>query len=89
MEKISPLTAEMQKKWSLLPPALQKQVLDFIEFLLNKYQHFQSLPSTLPPKVQPATAQPPRVLGLHAGMGSISPDFNDPLPDSFWFGEDV
>ncbi|GIK64856.1 MAG: hypothetical protein BroJett018_26500 [Chloroflexota bacterium] len=29
----------------------------------------------------------PRVLGLHAGAITISDDFNDPLPDEFWFGE--
>ncbi|NJR69746.1 MAG: DUF2281 domain-containing protein [Synechococcales cyanobacterium CRU_2_2] len=89
MEQISPLTTEMQKKWSLLPPALQKQVLDFIDFLLNKYQHFHSLSLTSPLEVEPVAAQQPRVLGLHAGMGSISPDFNDPLPDPFWLGDEV
>jgi hypothetical protein len=29
-----------------------------------------------------------RVLGLHAGNYSISADFDDPLPDSFWLGEE-
>jgi hypothetical protein len=29
-----------------------------------------------------------RVLGLHAGNYSISEDFDDPLPDSFWLGEE-
>lgn len=31
----------------------------------------------------------PRVLGLHAGKIWISPDFDDPLPDSFWLGEGI
>ncbi len=31
----------------------------------------------------------PRVLGLHAGKVWISPDFDDPLPDSFWLGEGI
>lgn len=31
----------------------------------------------------------PRVLGLHAGMGWISDDFNDELPDEFWFGSEL
>lgn len=31
----------------------------------------------------PAT-QKPRVAGLHAGMGWVSDDFDDPLPDEFW-----
>lgn len=29
-----------------------------------------------------------RVFGQHAGMGWISDDFNEPLDDSFWLGED-
>jgi len=28
-----------------------------------------------------------RVAGLHAGASWLSPDFNAPLPDSFWTGE--
>lgn len=28
-----------------------------------------------------------RVLGLHAGKVWISPNFDDPLPDSFWLGD--
>ena len=27
-----------------------------------------------------------RVLGLHAGTISVHDDFDDPLPDEFWFG---
>ena len=34
----------------------------------------------------PSTAGP-RVLGLHQGMVSMSDDFHEPLPESFWFGE--
>ncbi|MBI5959102.1 MAG: toxin-antitoxin (TA) system antitoxin [Chloroflexi bacterium] len=32
----------------------------------------------------------PRILGLHAHLGAawISDDFNDPLPDEFWMGEE-
>jgi predicted DNA-binding antitoxin AbrB/MazE fold protein len=29
-----------------------------------------------------------RVLGLHFGLIHMSDDFDDPLPDSFWLGED-
>ena len=29
------------------------------------------------------------VFGLHAGMMDMSPDFDDPLPDSFWLGKDA
>jgi hypothetical protein len=31
----------------------------------------------------------PRVLGLHPGAFQPSDDFDDPLPDEFWLGEDV
>jgi len=37
----------------------------------------------------PHKTEAPRVLGLHAGEIWISPDFNDPLPDSFWLGENL
>lgn len=33
----------------------------------------------------PAT-QKPRVAGLHAGMGWVNDDFDEPLPDEFWTG---
>jgi antitoxin (DNA-binding transcriptional repressor) of toxin-antitoxin stability system len=29
-----------------------------------------------------------RVAGLHPGAIVMSDDFDEPLPDSFWFGED-
>lgn len=31
---------------------------------------------------------PYRIPGLHAGLISMSDDFDDPLPDSFWLGEE-
>ena len=31
----------------------------------------------------------PRVLGLHMGAMWTSDDFDAPLPDEFWLGEDV
>ena len=38
---------------------------------------------------QPTLVQPThRVAGLHAGLTWISDDFDDPLPDSFWLGEE-
>lgn len=35
-----------------------------------------------------ATAPKKRVLGLQPGSIWISDDFDDPLPDSFWMGEE-
>lgn len=31
----------------------------------------------------------PRIPGLHAGKIWMSDDFDDPLPDEFWLGEDA
>jgi len=31
----------------------------------------------------------PRVLGLHPGAFQPADDFDDPLPDEFWLGEDA
>lgn len=36
----------------------------------------------------PCPALYPRVAGLHTGQVEMSPDFNEPLPDEFWTGED-
>ncbi|GMV33232.1 MAG: toxin-antitoxin (TA) system antitoxin [Chloroflexi bacterium] len=37
----------------------------------------------------PQKVNAPRALGLHAGKMWISPDFDAPLPDSFWLGEGI
>ena len=57
-----------------LPAEQQQQVIDFVEFLAQKYNNVPQQKS-------------PRVLGLHQDMGWISDDFNAPLPDEFWLGE--
>lgn len=57
-------------KLQQLPPQQQQQVLDYIEFLAQKY-------------VEPQPPQP-RIPGLHRGMGWISDDFNDPIPPEYW-----
>jgi hypothetical protein len=82
-----PISDEIQAKWQVLPPALQQQVIDFIEFLINKYQLLRPSAAIMTQDTTEAVADQPRVLGLHKGMGTMSEDFNDPLPDSFWLGE--
>ena len=32
--------------------------------------------------------QKPRIGNLHKGLVDVSDDFDDPLPDSFWLGEE-
>jgi hypothetical protein len=72
-----PISDEIQAKWQVLPPALQQQVIDFIEFLINKYQLLR--PAAV--DRSPAEAVKPRLLGLHGGMGTMSDDFNAPFLD--------
>ena len=40
--------------------------------------------------LKPAASQGRRgfAFGLHAGLVDVPDDFNEPLPDSFWLGED-
>ncbi|BAY83958.1 hypothetical protein NIES267_34520 [Calothrix parasitica NIES-267] len=61
-----------------LSPEQQQQVVDFIEFLEQKYIQ------------QPSNQEQPkrRIFGLHEGQGWMSENFNEPLPDEFWFGEE-
>lgn len=56
-----------------LNPTQQQEVLDFATFLRQK------------------TPQPPkeRIPGLHRGAFFMNDDFDDPLPDEFWLGEDA
>ena len=35
-----------------------------------------------------ASLDQPRVFGLNEGVATMSEDFDEPLPDSFWLGED-
>jgi hypothetical protein len=66
-------------KLEVLPPAQQQEILDFAEFLIQKYE--QALP-------EKASAGKQRILGLDEGKVWMSEDFDDPLPDEFWFGEE-
>jgi hypothetical protein len=76
-----PISDEIQAKWQVLPPALQQQVIDFIEFLIAKYQLLQSAAVMGTQLPLDAVAVEPRILGLHKGMGTMSDDFNAPLLD--------
>ncbi|MEH2424596.1 MAG: DUF2281 domain-containing protein [Nostoc sp.] len=67
-------TSKLIAKLQTLAPEQQQQVLDFVEFLAQKY-------------AQPQQPPQKRVLGLNQDKIWISDDFNDPLPDEFWLGE--
>jgi len=66
-------TKALITKLQALPSEQQQQVLDFVEFLTQKYSNEQPVQK--------------RVLGLNRGDIWSSDDFNDPLPDEFWTGE--
>ena len=50
-------------------------------------QEGQEVKVTIVPK-DAASTRGERILGLHPGAFQMSDDFDDPLPDSFWLGED-
>lgn len=60
-------------KLQVLPPAQQQQILDFAEFLIQKYNR--------------SNVSTQRVPDLHRGQVWMSDDFDEPLPDEFWLGE--
>jgi hypothetical protein len=57
--------------------------LDHLPFAAGQPVHVRIQVSQTPP---PATGQ--RIFGLHAGAIDIADDFDEPLPDEFWLGED-
>lgn len=61
----------------LVPETLLAEVLSFIRSIQNK-----SARSSEQLNFQ-------RVAGLHDGQIWMSDDFNDPLPDEFWLGDDA
>jgi hypothetical protein len=59
-----------------LPESVQKEILNFVEFLFNKYSSPLARPVTLTT----------RQAGLHAGCAVMADDFDAPLSDDFWLG---
>lgn len=70
-------TSEIVAQLQTLAPEQQQQVLDFVEFLAQKYV------------IVPQEVPKQRVMDLFKGQIWMSDDFNDPLPDEFWMGEGV
>jgi hypothetical protein len=73
------ITEVLIAKVQSLPPEQQQTLLDFVEFLEHKNTQPQPIPT------QPVQQ---RVLGLNRGEVWMSEDFNEPLPDEFWLGEE-
>ncbi len=74
MNQLPPAPEELLEKITVLPPEQRQQVLDFVDFLAQKYVHAQS----------DATS---RMMGLYEGMGYVSEDFDEPLLEKFCLGE--
>ncbi len=69
-------TAQLHASIDELPSDLQEQVYNFVTFLKST-------------QVELDTAlKENRVLGLHKGSMQMHDDFDDPLPDTFWLGEE-
>ena len=67
-KKISIMTTTaLCTKISTLPPSIQKEIVDFMEFLIQKHQ-------TQKNKIHPKA-------GCMKGTFQMSPDFNEPLED--------
>lgn len=78
------LLEDLLGKLQHLLPENQQLLLTFAEFLLQR--QMRSIPENTSVEAAPPPPQH-RVLGLHQGMGWMSEDFNEPLPDAFWLGE--
>jgi Protein of unknown function (DUF2281) len=78
------LLEELLGKLQQLLPENQQLLLTFAEFLLER--QMRSIPENTSVEAAPHPGQQ-RVLGLHQGMGWMSEDFNEPLPDAFWLGK--
>lgn len=72
------LKENLDKIFEELPVESLAEVVDFAEFLREKKRRQQT----------EETQSKERVFGMYEGRGWISDDFNDELPDEFWFGED-
>lgn len=57
-----------------MPSEQRQEVFDFVKFLDRKQRGLDSIDGL----------ELPRVLGLHAGQGWVSDDFEQPLPDDLW-----
>ncbi len=63
----------VSEKIKILPLDKQQEVLDFVDFLIERSQK---------------KSQRKRIPNLAQGKIWMSDDFNEPLSDSFWLGEE-
>ena len=63
----------------LLSTEQRQQVFDFVTFLSNRQEFALNR--------QPQVPKQRRIFGQYQGRISMSEDFDEPLPDSFWLGD--
>jgi hypothetical protein len=84
-------TVVSEKEWlvlQVLSSEQRQQMFDFAEFLVGRRDQSDS-PNQLKgseDEEKIVLSIPPRIFGLHAGQAVMSDDFDDPMPDEFWFG---
>lgn len=67
----------------------KEQLPELISLVLTGTEVTLTQDGTPLARIVPLTPDSPgRISGLHAGAISASDDFGDPLPDSFWPGEE-
>lgn len=64
---------------NLLSAEQRQQVFDFVTFLSKRQE--------VTPAKNSSVSKQKRVFGQYQGRISMSEDFDEPLPDSFWLGE--
>lgn len=68
--------------------SLEEEPLPLVKLPNGTVRANDDLPLVKLPRVQPEDSSTPRVGGQGKGRIWTSDDFNDPLLDEFWFGED-
>ena len=65
-----------EQEWQALPESAQQEVYHFFLFIKQRY---------LQPIEQ---SKKSRTFGQHRGLIEMNEDFDEPLPDNFWLGDD-
>lgn len=65
-----------EQEWQALPESAQQNVYDFFLFIKQRYTKPIEQTNKL------------RTFGQHRGLIEASEDFDEPLPDNFWLGDE-
>jgi hypothetical protein len=70
---------EIEAAADALPDEQKEQLLAFLAAKLGRTMEC----------IEPQHLASPRCAGLHAGVWELADDFDEPLPDEIWLGNDV